>query len=107
MADGAKTKTEVKTTEKNGSQVMLDVLQKNGVDICWGYPGGAILPFYDEVHSSKIKHILVSHEQGAVHDAEGYAKATGKLVMCIATSGPGAANLITGITDAKMDSVPL
>lgn len=107
MADGAKTKTEAKTTEKNGSQVMLDVLQKNGVDICWGYPGGAILPFYDEVHSSKIKHILVRHEQGAVHAAEGYAKATGKLGMCIATSGPGATNLITGITDAKMDSVPL
>jgi len=107
MADGAKTKTEAKTTEKNGSQVMLDVLQKNGVDICWGYPGGAILPFYDAVHSSKIKHILVRHEQGAVHAAEGYAKATGKLGMCIATSGPGATNLITGITDAKMDSVPL
>jgi acetolactate synthase-1/2/3 large subunit len=68
---------------------------------------GAILPFYDEVHSSKIKHILVRHEQGAVHAAEGYAKATGKLGMCIATSGPGATNLITGITDAKMDSVPL
>ncbi|MBL8035423.1 MAG: biosynthetic-type acetolactate synthase large subunit [Leptospiraceae bacterium] len=107
MADGAKGKAETKTGEKNGSQVMLDVLSKNGVDLCFGYPGGAILPFYDELYHSKIKHILVRHEQGAVHAAEGYAKATGKLGMCIATSGPGATNLITGITDAKMDSVPL
>ncbi|MBN8223170.1 MAG: biosynthetic-type acetolactate synthase large subunit [Spirochaetes bacterium] len=107
MADGAKSKAEAKTTEKNGSQVMLDVLAKNNVDMCWGYPGGAILPFYDELYSSKIKHFLMRHEQGAVHAAEGFAKATGKLGMCIATSGPGATNLITGITDAKMDSVPI
>lgn len=86
---------------------MIDVLLKNGIDICWGYPGGAILPFYDELYHSKIRHILVRHEQGAVHAAEGYAKATGKVGMCIATSGPGATNLITGITDAKMDSVPI
>lgn len=95
------------TTEKTGSQVMIDVLLKNGIDICWGYPGGAILPFYDELYHSKMRHILVRHEQGAVHAAEGFAKATGKVGMCIATSGPGATNLITGITDAKMDSVPL
>lgn len=107
MADGAKSAKETKATEKNGSQVMIDTLQKNGIDICWGYPGGAILPFYDELYHSKIRHILVRHEQGAVHAAEGYAKATGKVGMCIATSGPGATNLITGITDAKMDSVPL
>jgi acetolactate synthase I/II/III large subunit len=107
MADGAKQKTEVKTGEKNGSQVMLDVLLQNGIDTCWGYPGGAILPFYEELFSSRVKHFLVRHEQGAVHAAEGYAKATGKVGMCIATSGPGATNLITGITDAKMDSVPL
>ncbi|MFO1480050.1 MAG: biosynthetic-type acetolactate synthase large subunit [Turneriella sp.] len=107
MADGAKSAKETKTAEKNGSQVMIDTLLKNGIDICWGYPGGAILPFYDELYHSKIRHILVRHEQGAVHAAEGYAKATGKVGMCIATSGPGATNLITGITDAKMDSVPL
>ncbi|MFZ5630765.1 MAG: biosynthetic-type acetolactate synthase large subunit [Spirochaetota bacterium] len=107
MADGAKSAKETKTSEKNGSQVMIDTLLKNGIDICWGYPGGAILPFYDELYHSKIRHILVRHEQGAVHAAEGYAKATGKVGMCIATSGPGATNLITGITDAKMDSVPL
>ncbi len=107
MADGAKGKAEAKTKEKNGSEVMLDVLAKNGVEMCWGYPGGAILPFYDVLHGSKMKHYLVRHEQGAVHAAEGFAKATGKLGMCIATSGPGATNLITGITDAKMDSVPI
>jgi len=107
MADGAKNKPEKKTSEKSGSEVMLDVLAANKVDICWGYPGGAILPFYDQLYSSKLKHILVRHEQGAVHAAEGFAKATGKLGMCIATSGPGATNLITGITDAKMDSVPI
>lgn len=107
MPDGAKSVKETKAAEKNGSQVMIDILLKNGIDICWGYPGGAILPFYDELYHSKIRHILVRHEQGAVHAAEGYAKATGKIGMCVATSGPGATNLITGITDAKMDSVPL
>ena len=107
MADGAKMKADSKTAEKTGSQVMIDVLLKNDVNLCFGYPGGAILPFYDELHQSKLKHILTRHEQGAVHAAEGFAKATGKIGMCIATSGPGATNLITGITDAKMDSVPL
>ncbi|HRP69879.1 MAG TPA: thiamine pyrophosphate-binding protein, partial [Turneriella sp.] len=106
MADDAK-KFTTKATEKNGMEVMLDVLEKNGVDICWGYPGGAILPFYDALYSSKIKHILTRHEQGAVHAAEGFAKATGRLGMCISTSGPGATNLLTGIADAKLDSVPV
>jgi len=107
MADGTKIKTEAKSLEKSGSQVMIDVLLKNGIDTCWGYPGGAILPFYDELFHTKIRHLLVRHEQGAVHAAEGFAKATGKIGTCIATSGPGATNLITGITDAKMDSVPI
>lgn len=95
--------------KKTGSEVMLDILHRNGVEICWGYPGGAILPFYDTLlnYSGKIRHILVRHEQAAAHAAEGYAKATGKLGVCIATSGPGATNLVTGITDAKMDSVPI
>lgn len=110
MVDGAKNNKEskeAKQTEKSGSQVMIDVLVKNGIDICWGYPGGAILPFYDELFHSKIRHILTRHEQGSAHAAEGYAKATGKVGVCISTSGPGATNMITGITDAKMDSVPL
>ena len=86
---------------------MLDILLANGIDVCWGYPGGAILPFYNILHQSKLKHILVRHEQGAAHAAEGYAKVSGKIGLCVATSGPGATNLMTGIADAKMDSVPL
>lgn len=87
---------------------MVELLEEYGVDIVFGYPGGAILPFYDELYkSTKIKHILVRHEQGAVHMAEGYARSTGKLGVCIATSGPGATNLVTGLTDAKLDSVPI
>ncbi|EMM73570.1 thiamine pyrophosphate enzyme, N-terminal TPP binding domain protein [Leptospira weilii str. 2006001855] len=91
-----------------GARLMVELLEGYGVDVVFGYPGGAILPFYDEIYKSKkIKHILVRHEQGAVHMAEGYARATGKLGVCIATSGPGATNLVTGLTDAKMDSVPI
>ncbi|MCU0824280.1 MAG: biosynthetic-type acetolactate synthase large subunit [Leptospira sp.] len=91
-----------------GGRLMVELLEEAGVEIVFGYPGGAILPFYDELyHSKKIKHILVRHEQGAIHMAEGYARSTGKLGVCIATSGPGATNLITGLTDAKMDSVPI
>ena len=93
--------------EVTGSQLLIELLQAKGVEICFGYPGGAILPFYDELYKSKIKHVLVRHEQGASHMAEGYARATGKLGVCIATSGPGATNLVTGLTDAKLDSVPI
>ncbi|PJZ36588.1 acetolactate synthase, large subunit, biosynthetic type [Leptospira levettii] len=97
------------TTEAiTGGRLMVELLEEAGVEIVFGYPGGAILPFYDELyHSKKIKHILVRHEQGAIHMAEGYARSTGKLGVCIATSGPGATNLITGLTDAKMDSIPI
>jgi len=92
----------------SGARLMVELLEEAGVEIVFGYPGGAILPFYDELyHSKKIRHILVRHEQGAIHMAEGYARSTGKLGVCIATSGPGATNLITGLTDAKMDSVPI
>ncbi len=93
--------------EKNGAEIMLDLLKENGVDICWGYPGGAILTFYDAMYHSDIRHILVRHEQGAAFAAEGYARATGKLGVAIATSGPGATNLLTGIANAKMDSNPV
>ncbi|TGN11673.1 biosynthetic-type acetolactate synthase large subunit [Leptospira ilyithenensis] len=92
----------------SGARLMVELLEEAGVEIVFGYPGGAILPFYDELyHSKKIRHILVRHEQGAIHMAEGYARSTGKLGVCIATSGPGATNLITGLTDAKMDSIPI
>jgi len=86
---------------------MVDLLQSHGVDLCFGYPGGAILPFYDELYHSKIKHILVRHEQGAVHMAEGYARVSGRPGVVIVTSGPGATNTVTGLCDAKMDSIPL
>jgi acetolactate synthase-1/2/3 large subunit len=90
-----------------GARLLIELMEEAGIEICFGYPGGAILPFYDELYKSKIRHILVRHEQGAVHMAEGYARATGKIGVCIATSGPGATNLITGITDAKLDSIPI
>lgn len=99
-----KTKNE---TEKSGSKIMLETLQANNVDVCWGYPGGAILPFYDELFHSPVKHILVRHEQGAAFAAEGYARATGKLGVAISTSGPGATNLLTGVANAKLDSIPV
>jgi len=93
--------------KKTGSKLMLDLLLSHKVDVVFGYPGGSILPFYDELYNSSIKHILVRHEQGAVHAAEGYAKASGKVGVVLVTSGPGATNTVTGIADAYMDSVPI
>lgn len=92
-----------------GSQIVVECLKEQGVDTIFGYPGGAILNIYDELyrHQKEIKHILTSHEQGAAHAADGYARATGKVGVCMATSGPGATNLITGIATAYMDSVPM
>jgi len=91
-----------------GAEILLKCLEEEGVDIVFGYPGGQILPVYDALYQqSKIKHILTRHEQGAVHAAEGYARASGKVGVCISTSGPGATNLVTGIADAYMDSVPI
>ena len=93
----------------NGSQIVIECLKEQGVDTVFGYPGGAILNIYDELykHSEEITHILTSHEQGASHAADGYARATGKVGVCFATSGPGATNLVTGIATAYMDSVPI
>ncbi|MEG1992591.1 MAG: biosynthetic-type acetolactate synthase large subunit [Acetivibrio sp.] len=92
-----------------GSQIVIECLKEQGVDIIFGYPGGTILNIYDEIynHQKEITHILTSHEQGAAHAADGYARATGKVGVCLATSGPGATNLITGIATAYMDSVPM
>lgn len=92
-----------------GSQIVIECLKEQGVDTVFGYPGGAILNIYDELykHSNEIQHILTSHEQGASHAADGYARATGKVGVCLATSGPGATNLVTGIATAYMDSVPI
>ncbi|MBF0787704.1 MULTISPECIES: acetolactate synthase large subunit [unclassified Streptococcus] len=92
----------------SGSYLILDTLKKLGVDVIFGYPGGAVLPLYDEIYRFKgIQHILARHEQGATHEAEGYAKSTGKIGVALVTSGPGATNAITGIADAMSDSVPM
>jgi acetolactate synthase-1/2/3 large subunit len=94
--------------ELTGAQILLQVLENEGVDLIFGYPGGMVLPIYDEIYrNQKIKHILTRHEQGAAHAADAYARATGKVGVCLATSGPGATNLVTGIANAYMDSIPL
>ena len=92
-----------------GSQIVIECLKEQGVDTVFGYPGGTILNVYDELykHSNEIHHVLTSHEQGASHAADGYARATGKVGVCMATSGPGATNLVTGIATAYMDSIPV
>ena len=93
----------------NGSQIVLEVLKEQGVDTVFGYPGGAILNLYDELYKQRdhFHHVLTSHEQGAAHAADGFARSTGKCGVCFATSGPGATNLVTGIGTAYMDSVPM
>jgi len=95
------------STEITGASSLVKSLEAAGVDVMFGIPGGAILPAYDPIYDSKIRHILVRHEQGAGHAATGYAQATGRTGVCIATSGPGATNLVTPLADAQMDSVPL
>lgn len=93
----------------NGSDIIIECLLEQGVDTVFGYPGGAILNLYDALYKyrDKIHHVLTSHEQGAAHAADGYARATGKVGVCMATSGPGATNLVTGIATAHMDSIPM
>ena len=92
-----------------GAEIVVECLKEQGVDTVFGYPGGTILNVYDALykHSGEIRHILTSHEQGAAHAADGYARASGKVGVCLATSGPGATNLVTGIATAFMDSVPV
>ena len=95
--------------QMTGAQIMIECLVEQGVDTVFGFPGGSVLPLYDALYQnrSRINHILTSHEQGAAHAADGYARSTGKVGVCIATSGPGATNLVTGIATAYMDSVPM
>jgi len=94
--------------EMTGAKMVVQALKDHGVDTIFGYPGGAVLPIYDEIFlQNDIKHVLVRHEQGAVHAAEGYARSTGKPGVVLVTSGPGATNAVTGMTDALMDSIPL
>ncbi|WP_240511916.1 biosynthetic-type acetolactate synthase large subunit [Paludifilum halophilum] len=93
--------------EFTGSEILLRCLLEEGVDVAFGYPGGAVLPIYDSLYRGALNHLLARHEQGAIHAADGYARATGKPGVVIATSGPGATNLVTGIANAQMDSIPL
>ena len=90
-----------------GGALLFDVLQQHGVQHVFGYPGGAIMPIYDALYDSDVQHFLCRHEQGAAFSAVGYARASGKVGVCLATSGPGATNLITGIADAQIDSTPM
>ena len=92
-----------------GAQIILECLLEQGVDTVFGYPGGSVLNLYDAIYEyrDRIRHVLTAHEQGAAHAADGYARATGKTGVCIATSGPGATNLVTGIATAHMDSIPI
>ena len=91
----------------SGAKIVLECLTREKVEIIFGYPGGVTLPFYDALYDSPIKHVLVRHEQNAAFAAQGYARATGKVGVCCATSGPGATNLVTGLVDAMMDSIPI
>ncbi|HWG78134.1 MAG TPA: thiamine pyrophosphate-binding protein, partial [Stellaceae bacterium] len=91
-----------------GAEMVIKALGDQGVDVVFGYPGGAVLPIYDALFKQNhVRHILVRHEQAAVHAAEGYARSTGKVGAVLVTSGPGATNAVTGLTDALMDSVPI
>ena len=94
--------------ERTGAQILLESLKREGVNVLFGYPGGAIIDIYDELpRHPELKHVLVRHEQGAVHAADGYARASGKVGVCLVTSGPGATNTVTGIATAYCDSIPL
>ena len=96
------------TETMTGAEMVIRALQDQGVEHVFGYPGGAVLPIYDALfHQDTIEHVLVRHEQGAVHAAEGYARSSGKVGVVLVTSGPGATNAVTGLTDAMMDSVPI
>ena len=91
----------------SGAQMVVRSLEELGVDTVFGLPGGTVIPLYDSLYDSPIRHILARHEQGAAHGADGYARASGRVGVCLATSGPGATNLVTGIATANLDSVPL
>src|ERR1019366_5813148 len=95
------------STLMSGARMLAECLAREGVDCMFGYPGGVTLPFYDVLYDHQIRHVLVRHEENAAFAAEGYARATGKVGVCCATSGPGATNLTTGLVDAMMDSIPI
>ena len=100
--------TKAQAMAMTGAKMVVQALKDQGVEVVFGYPGGAVLPIYDEIfQQNDIRHILVRHEQGAIHMAEGYARSTGKVGVALVTSGPGATNAVTGLTDALLDSIPL
>ncbi|EIJ79080.1 acetolactate synthase catalytic subunit [Bacillus methanolicus PB1] len=107
LQETAFTKKKAEKKAMSGAELLLEALVKENVEVIFGYPGGAVLPIYDKLYDSKILHVLPRHEQGGIHAAEGYARITGKPGVVIATSGPGATNIVTGLTDAMMDSLPL
>ncbi|MGM7636269.1 acetolactate synthase large subunit [Bacillus sp. Hm123] len=107
MSPKVKAETKLVKETMNGAELFIEALKKENVEVVFGYPGGAVLPLYDALYKNPIRHILARHEQAAIHAAEGYARVSGKPGVVIATSGPGATNLVTGITDALMDSLPL
>lgn len=108
MTTRTDTKPDAATRTMTGAEIVIEALQEQGVDVMFGYPGGAVLPIYDALYvSNRIRHVLVRHEQGAGHAAEGYARSTGKPGVCLVTSGPGATNMVTPIADAMMDSIPM
>lgn len=93
--------------ELSGAQILLECLKREGVEVLFGFPGGAVIDIYNELPNSSLKHVLVRHEQGAIHAADGFARASGKVGCCLVTSGPGATNTVTGIATAYMDSIPV
>ena len=93
--------------KRTGAEILWETLAREGVEVVFGYPGGAIMPAYDAMLKSSVRHVLVRHEQGASHMADGYARASGRVGVCVATSGPGATNLVTGIATAMLDSIPM
>lgn len=107
VQETAFTNIKAETKQLSGSELLLQALEKEQVEVIFGYPGGAVLPIYDKIYDSKILHVLPRHEQGGIHAAEGYARITGKPGVVIVTSGPGATNIVTGLTDAMIDSLPL
>lgn len=107
LQETAFTNVGAETKQLSGSELLLQALEKEEVEVIFGYPGGAVLPIYDKIYDSKILHVLPRHEQGGIHAAEGYARITGKPGVVIVTSGPGATNIVTGLTDAMIDSLPL
>ena len=107
IPDGTTIETDAATAQ-SGAEILLRVLRAQGVEVVFGYPGGAVLPIYDALfRQDAIRHVLVRHEQAAVHAAEGYARSTGRTGVVLVTSGPGATNAVTGLVDALMDSIPL